>query len=254
MGQRLLRKWKVHMNFTKEEILEIIKADYRQRVQFDEMVLEGLIIDKNTIIGEWTEVGDFLAWKSLSQHINEWFGVNIAWSEWKTTVFPEWEKTLGDLAELLAKYAIKPELQPIKLFGKPCLKAGVFKMLLQRLEKRGANIADIQPSTPISEWLKSNIGYLMQEVNLIAPKALPTLEVRFHKGYDYGFNLLMIGLFIFLLIGCLFGSYFLIILGIVMALTGYIVTDIFSRMNPTYVAFEGIATFRDLVENIIENK
>lgn len=240
------------MKYTTIEIFEIFNADYNFRTAVDEMAIKGLEISGETKIGDWRDHCDLLYWEELHLFFNQYFEMDIDWEEWKKVVCPEWEKTMYDLASLIAAHAKKVKIPTIKLFGVECKNAGIYRTITLELKKQG--IKALSPSKDWREWIRQNYIELVHTVNKISPGAIAKVNIQSEKLYNIGFNILTFGDLLFV-IACLSNlKYILIPVSIFISINGRMIINFAAKLPPKKVEISGIDNFRDLVKAIAHNE
>lgn len=211
--------------YTSDELLEIFKEQHRLCSPLDIEADESFVLTTKTVIRDWRRARDLVKWDELAVFLNKEFKINEPLERWNSILNPENKKTLGDLCDFLAVTAKKEIINPIKILGNECLSAATFITLKNNLRNKGADVADLRPSTKIKDFLDvyENFSPLIEEVTLTGVKVFDKLEyekLKPQRRYKYWIN----------------------------------------QILPSYIYNEGIITageietFRDLIQKIIENK
>ena len=203
----------------------------------------------NLTIRDWIDEFNLLDWDELVRYYDEMFGLNIGKKEWQKTMLPKKEKTLGDLCEFISEHAKKPEIKPLKLFGRYCEEASIFRYLTKRITAKHPNIKTIKPSSFIEKYMDEIYWDLIAETNLIAHGVLPPVKYKPGEFNDQGWRLLGIGLLIMFIAG-VFDNWFIGGIGIGMYLSGAWTINKSVHSPSEQFEFEDIATFRGLVFKI----
>lgn len=233
--------------YSPDEILRIFQANYLQQQEFDCEVELDEKLKSETTIEEWRNICDLLDPYELANYFNYFFEVDIPVEKWLFILEPEDAKRLGDLCEFIAENAVKPSIKPVRIFGIDCRSAAVFKYLMSRFRQKGIMTASIHPSTLIEPFAKENLGILIEEVNKINPDVLP--QVNYKPNYltgmgDVFFLLGFVALIVSIWMAWIASIFVALVgLGILLAWLGL-------NFKPARTSFEGINTFRDLVEKI----
>lgn len=237
--------------YTREEVLAIFQANYIQQQQFDPEVELGEILTFETSIEEWRSICDLLPPRQIAEYFNYFFELNILVEEWITIIEPGDEKKLKVLCEFIALNATKPTIVPVKLFGADCQSAATFKYLMKRFAEKGVQVKSIKPSDFLEPFVIDNFGLLIEEVNKVNPSVLPPVNYKYNFFSNVGIISFLIGLVV--LIASIWISNLSIVF--VSLFAGSIMfTWIGAKLRPAKASFDGIHTFRDLVEKINENK
>ena len=167
--------------YTAKEILEIFKEQHRLCSPLDPEADPWAEINEQMTIREWRWANDLLEWKKLSEFLNQEFRINIPVKTWYDTLEPAKERRLIDVCELISKNATKEYFKEKRLFGQPCLKAGVFLTIKRNLEKKGVNVSELKPSSSLSEYINKNFSPVLEEITLTGTKPISKLETRKRK-------------------------------------------------------------------------
>lgn len=237
------------MKYTKEEILQIIRAN---NDQLNQLGIDGWHTDDlkfELTITDWIEDFNLLDWDELAVFYDKMFQLNLSQSDWQKIMLPKKEKTLGDFCEFIANHAVKPEIKPIKLLGRSCEEASIFRYLTNKLKSVNSNIETISPSSVVSEYLEENWQEIILQANLIAPGVLPLVKYKPNRLVEYGEKLVGVGLLI-LLIDAFFKNWIIGGFAFGIFISGYYLLKKSANAPAEQFEFEGITTFRDLVFKI----
>lgn len=243
-----------YRKITPEEVFFIFKEEHRLCSQFDVEADPTVDLTMDSSIKEWRNSMDLLSWRKLGKYLNEEFEINISENDWEATLEPSRTKRLGDVCRLISNHAQIEIVKPIKLLGKDCLSASLFRTIKRNLTKRGVDTTDLKPSSLIEPYLKNNFGEFIEQINKNYSGVIPeikTTETKLSKSNSliwFAFILVFIaGFFWYPLIGL---AVILLIIGL---FSGNSAKKEFEDQNDMMFIPE-IKTFRDLVEKIIENK
>ena len=176
--------------YTQEEVLEIFKEQHRLCSPLDPEADLWAEITPEMTIRDWRAANDLLGWKKLSKFLNQEFRIDISENEWRQTLEPAKIRKLIDVCRLVSKYAEKDIYEPITLFGRPCLKAGVFLTIKKNLEIKGVNVSELRPSSLLSEYLNKYFSPVIEEITKTGTKTIDKIEVeRSKKGFWDALNL-----------------------------------------------------------------
>jgi hypothetical protein len=228
---------------TPEYVLAVLRDMQRQRAQYRIDEDDGTSWTMETTIDEWCDFG----WPKLGRALNEFWGINCSDAEWRAVLEPEDQKRLGDVCELIARYARREVIRPVRLFGCICRPAGAFLTVRSLLREAGASVEEIAPSTPLAAYTRRYAQVFLGPISQLAPGALPLVRVR-NPMYDAGLLGSFFGLVIVAISGCS-GLTLLAIIGAAMFVTGWALTWIAACwMLPASVEFGELRTFRDLAQ------
>jgi hypothetical protein len=230
------------------EILQIIRANYRQQQQYDDIVLKDQEFTFDTTIADWQDICDLVATYELWNYLNYYFRLNLDKESWMTVLEPEDTKTLGDLCNFISSHADKEIIKPIKLFGSNCETAAIFKSLTAKLKDRGVDISDIRPSSQLEPLVKKYKSILIEEINQIDPTVLPPVKYKTNWVYKWGLRTFMTLLFVTFFLAYKESRWAWLTGGI--CLVGYIMIWIGARLNPKQASFTDMDTVADLVRRI----
>ena len=238
------------MKYSKIEILEFIRASHRQRVQVEVSLPSEDHITNDLTIRNWIEDMELLNWKELCKYYCKVFEIEKSEIEFRNSMTPIKKKTIEDFCEFLSLNAVKPELESVKLFGRDCEEAGIFKYLKNKLAKEDEiKSKSIQPSSKIEGYMNEFAFKIVQEVNKINPKILPIIKYEPNEFEKRDWELFSVGT-ISWIIAWLIDSWLIAGIGTGLIIAGIWMNKIASRMKANRFEFEGVETFRDLVERI----
>jgi hypothetical protein len=229
------------------EILQIIRANYIQQQQFDDIVLKGQELTFETTISEWTDICDLVETTELWRYLNYYFHLEADRETWMNILEPDDKRNLANLCNFIANFAEKEIIRPVKLFGNDCDTAAIFKSLKRRLENRGIDVSDFRPSTQLEPLVKKYRSVLIEEINQLAPAVLPPIDYKTNWVYKWGLRLLMT-FPITLILFWKESSWAWATAGI--CFIGYIMTWIGARLDAKQASFNGIFTVADLVRKM----
>lgn len=239
---------KKQSKYKPEEILEYLKADYKQRAAFDIAVESGAELKLETIISDWREICDLMDTKDLWKYLDRIFKIEKSEIEWMQILEPEDKKTLKELCEFISYNSTKIEIKPRKLFGKNCKSAAIFQTIINELQNRGMKTNKIRPSSQIEGIILESEGVIIEIANLVNPKALPPIDFKGNKVYEWSLNVVVWG-FPMIIVAVFLSERLAIVIGIIVAI-GYGLTWVGANMKPEKAKFEGIETMRDLIKRI----
>ena len=172
---------KPNVKYTEIEVLEIFKEQHRLCSPLDAEADPWAEITAEMTVREWRWANDLLEWKKLSQFLNQEFRVQISQDEWQNALEPARTKKLIEVCRLLSKYAEKDTYEPRSLFGRPCLKAGVFLTIKRNLRDKGVDVSDLRPSSRLAAYIDKYFSPVLEEITLTGTKPIDKIETRINK-------------------------------------------------------------------------
>jgi hypothetical protein len=169
------------VKYTEEEILEVFKEQHRLCSPLDPEAEPWEEITAEMTVREWRWANDLLGWKKLSEFLNQEFRVQISQEEWYIVLEPAKTRKLIEVCRLLSKYAEKDPYEPKTLFGKPCLKAGVFLTIKKNLKDKGVDVTELRPSSSLSAYMNKYFSPVLEEITLTGTKPIDKIETRRKK-------------------------------------------------------------------------
>jgi len=241
------------MKYKKKEILEIIKANHRQRLQVEKGFPSEEEITYELTIRNWIDELELLEWDELSNYYATYFEIEKEKLELRKSMKPEKKKTIKDLCEFISTRANKPELKPIKLFGRTCQEATIFRFLKSKLIRENSRASEIKPSSKLKNYMEEFSFQIVHEVNRINPQILPNIKYEPNELDKQLWKLIVSGLAILLIADLIEDNWFLGGIGAGLLISSFWVNKISHKIPPKKLEFEGLETFRDIVEKIKKN-
>lgn len=164
--------------YSAEEVLEIFKEQHRLCSPLDPEADPWAKISAEMTIREWRWARDLLGWKELSEFLNQEFRMDISEKLWFDTLEPAKKRKLIDVCKLISSYALKDTYEPKKLFGQPCIKAGIFLTIKRNLEKKGVDVSELKPSSSLIEYMDKYFSPVLEEITLTGIKAIEKIETK----------------------------------------------------------------------------
>lgn len=232
-----------------DEILAIIRANYLQHQQIDDVVVQNEELTFETTISEWRDMEDLLDFIGLGKYLNDYFHLSVDAAVWEAVLEPDDDRTLGDLCNFIAANAEKEILRPVKLFGAECHAAALFRSLKGRLKYRGIDVSDFRPSAELEPLVKKYGHVLYHEVNQLNPEVLPPMQYQANWVYKWGVRLFVVFFIAVILVFCLNSSW----VGWLAAgafLAGFVFMYIGASLAPKQARFENIGTVADLIRKM----
>jgi len=243
-----------YRKITPEEVFFIFKEEHRLCSQFDVEADPTVELTIDSSVEEWRYSMDLLQWQKLGKSLNEEFEINVPESEWKSVLEPSRSKCLRDVCQLISNHAQIEIVKPIKIFGKDCLSASLFKTIKRNLTKRGVDTSDLKPSSLIEPYLKNHFGEFIEQINKNYTGVIPEIKTTETKVSKFNSNIWLA--FILFLIAGLFWNPLLgiaVILLFIGLYTGNKQRKEFDDQNEM-MFIPKVKTFRNLVEEIVEKK
>lgn len=237
------------MNYSENEILSILRANHKQRIQIEFGLLKEDEITCDLTIKNWIDDCELLPWKELSKYYSKHFKIEKFNSELTNSLLPIKKKTVGDFCKFISERATKIEIKPIRLFGIDCEEAGIFRHLKNELVKGDKSANSIKPSSKLEPYMNKLAFNIVEKVNLISPNILPTISFEENEIEKQKWKLFLGGL-ISLILSSIINSWLLVGIGVGVLISEIWLSKISFEIPPKKFEFEGIETFRDLVERI----
>lgn len=235
---------------TPDDVLEMLRADYRLRAAVDPDVDDGEILDPATKVADWRMICDLVAVRRLAPLFKMVFDINLTARELVSVLEPEGKRTLGQLADWLAPRVNLPAVEPFSIAGTRDMGVGAFVALRSLLARAGVSVRDVRPSTALGALARNHLVALAEAAIKLAPRALPVPIIESHPA-DGAISFGALGGIVLLLLGPVTGLSLLTGLGsglLVLSLAGmwYI-----ARKPPRSVSFgPEIQTVGDLARAI----
>lgn len=231
-----------------DEILQIIRANYIQQQQYDDIALKNQDLTFDTTISDWRDFCDLVPTTELWQYLNYYFHLEVDGQSWMEVLEPDDKKTLGDLCKFVADRAEKQIIEPIKIMGGYCTTAAIFKSLKKRLKDRGMDVSDIRPSSQLEPLVKKYRSVLIEEVNQFDPSVLPPIDYKTNWVYLWGLRLMLSFVFVTAFLAYRKSNWGWLASGI--CLIGYGMTWLGAWLKPKQASFRNLHTVADLVRKI----
>jgi hypothetical protein len=169
------------VKYTEEEIFQIFKEQHRLCSPLDPEAEPWAEISAEMTVKEWRWANDLLEWKELSTFLDQEFRIAIPQAQWFQILEPAKTKKLIDVCRLISKYAVKNIYEPKTLFGRPCIKAGVFLTIKKNLKDKGVNVSDLRPSSLLVDYMDKYFTPIVEEITLTGTKPIEKIEIRRKK-------------------------------------------------------------------------
>ena len=171
-----------------EYVLGVIVDEHRQQCQFDPEADPTAKLNFETTVIEWRVACDLVGWRKLGHAINQRWGLSHNDEEWFSVFEPEEERTLWDICKFIAKDVVPPQLSAVKILGRDCLEAGIFRQIQGLLKEAGANVSNLTPSTCLDEYARHYFDVFVGPISRLAPNAIPLVKVSrpWYKVFMWG--------------------------------------------------------------------
>jgi len=150
------------------DILNIFIEEHRICSPLDAEADVSLILNFNTTVHDWREARDLMRWRPLSRYLNAEFNLTVSEQQWKAVLTPARKRTLREVCELIAQYCTFTSVTPVRLLGNSCLSASVFITLKKYLARRGVQVDELKPSTPIAPYLDTDFSAMIEQIGILA--------------------------------------------------------------------------------------
>jgi len=150
------------------DILNIFIEEHRICSPLDAEADVSLILNFNTTVHDWREARDLMRWRPLSRYLNAEFNLTVSEQQWKAVLTPARKRTLREVCELIAQYCTFTSVTPVRLLGNSCLSASVFITLKKYLARKGVQVDELKPSTPIAPYLDTDFSAMIEQIGILA--------------------------------------------------------------------------------------
>jgi hypothetical protein len=231
---------------TAADILAILRDHHRHASQVDPEVDSDFDLSFDSTIQEWREACDLLDWQPLALWLNEHWKMALPIATWREHLAPPKQRRLRNVCELIAAHGTVEIAVAPKIFGRECAPAGIFFAVRELLERDGADVHDLRPSSKLSAYSADYYQTLAGPVSQLAPGLLPAIGIK-HPAYDRascGLGVCLLGLAVtapFVLWAPLLPFSLLAAAGF-FGLWSWCA----ARMTPASVTFGNLETIRDL--------
>ncbi|EHQ43913.1 hypothetical protein [Myroides odoratus] len=150
------------------DILNIFIEEHRICSPLDFEADVTIILNFNTTVSDWRCARDLMRWRPLSHFLNAEFNLSLSEEQWKSVLTPARKRTLREVCELIANHCSFPTVTPVRLLGNSCLSAAVFITLKKYLARRGVQVDELKPSTPIGPYLHTDFSAMIKQIGILA--------------------------------------------------------------------------------------
>jgi hypothetical protein len=238
----------VFTKYQPDEILQLIRANYIQQQQYDDIALKNQDLRFETTIFDWRDICDLVGTSELWKYLNYYFHLDASRETWMEILEPDDEKTLADLCQFVADRVEREIIEPIKIMGDYCTTAAIFKSLKRRLADRGLDVSDIRPSSQLEPLVKKYKSVLIEEINQLDPAVLPPIDYKTNWVYQWGLRVLLTFVVVTAFLAFRKSNWGWLAGGI--CLVGYGMTWLGAWLKPKQASFRHLHTVADLIRKI----
>lgn len=209
-------------------------------------------IGADTTISEWADIM-LVEWPwHISSMLETMFEIECSRSEWDGILLPRKSRTLREVCEFIARRAVVPVAEPVRVLGVRCEKAGMFVAVRRRMAQTGVDVSGLRPSTALQEFAFDGLPKVYKELTRLSPHLKSIAVPSYPSGV---WHLLGAALLLLTSVGLGVGMFirpwpfallFILSFGSVVLLWWH--SNVLSRRPPNSVFFRGLKTFRDLCE------
>jgi hypothetical protein len=236
---------------TATDVLAVLRDQHRHQCECDPEADPDINLTFDSTIQEWRNACDLVEWKPLATALNEQWNINVPLSNWKPLLKLAKKQRLEDVCKLISEHATLEIVVAPTILGRKCVPAGIFFAVRELLERDGANVRDLCPSSPLTLYSIDHFRAIAGPISQLAPGFLPAIRID-HPQYDRALCALII---------CFFGLFaslvavnwvpflwipFLLGAGICWLWTWYTAR----HTKPTAVSFGELRTVRDLCQTL----
>lgn len=238
-----------------DDILAILRDEHRHQSAYDPGADPDAVLTLDSSIEDWRIACDLVGWRQLAAALNSQWNLVVPLSEWKELLTPPRIKKLRGVCELLSASSRPKEVVIPLVFGRPCPSVGVFFAVRELLERDGADVSQLSPSSLISTYSINHSRVFEQDISQLAPGTLPAIKI-INPEYERasGFLTLAMLLFFCSAIASFWLSYLWIPFLIVVFVSAAWVNHVARHSHPTSVTFGELKTIRDLCRSLASGK
>lgn len=176
------------------DILAVLRDTHRHQCRCDPEADPGIDLSFDSTIQDWRYACDLVDWKPLAIALNDQWGIDLPLSTWRPLLNPARKQRLAGVCNLIADHAKIDRVVVPSILGRMCASAGVFFAVRELLERDGADVQDLRPSSPLSSYSIDHYRVFAGPISQLAPGLLPAIEID-HPEYDRASCALMICIF-----------------------------------------------------------
>jgi len=165
------------------DILSILRDQHRHQCECDPEADPDIELSFDSSVQDWRHACDLVKWKPLALALNEHWGIDVPLSAWEGVLAPPKSRRLEDVCRLIAEHATIETVVAPTVLGRVCVPAGMFFAVRELLERDGADVRQLLPSSSISDYAVDHFRTIAGPISQIAPGLLPAIKID-HPEYD----------------------------------------------------------------------
>jgi hypothetical protein len=236
---------------TPDDILAILQDEHRHQSSYDPGADPDRILTLDSSIVDWRIACDLVEWKELAAALNEQWNLHVPLAEWKELLNPPKKRKLRGVCEALSRSNQPKQVIIPSIFGHQCSTAGVFFAVREFLERDGADVSQLSPSSLLSTYSIEHSRVFEQDISQLAPGRLPAISIQ-NPDYERATGFLTLAMLCFFgsALASLWISYLWIPFLFVVFFSIAWVNHVAQNSRPTSVTFGELKTMRDLCRTL----
>jgi hypothetical protein len=236
---------------TPDDVLAILQDEHRHQCQYDPGADPEAALTFDSSIEDWRIACDLVEWRQLAVALNSQWDLTVPLMEWKEILTPPRVRKLRGVCEVLSTSSRPKKLVIPLVFGTPCPSVGVFFAVREFLERDGADVSQLAPSTLISKYSIEHFRVFEQDISQLAPGVLPSIKIL-NPEYERASGLLLLAMLSFFcsILVSFWLSFLWIPFLIVLLLSVAWIDHVARHSRPTSVTFGELRTIRDLCRSL----
>lgn len=234
-----------------EDVLAILQDEHRHQSSYDPGANPDQILTLESSIEDWRIACDLVEWKTLAAALNEQWNLSVPPSEWKEILTPPKKRKLRGICEVLSRSNRPRKVIVPTIFGCPCPAAGVFFAVRELLERDGADVSRLTPSSLLSKYSIEHSRIFERDISQLAPGSLPAIKIQ-NPDYERATGFLTLAILSFF--GSVLVSFWIAYLWVpflfVVFCSAAWVNHVARYSRPTSVTFGELKTVRDLCRTL----
>lgn len=182
---------------TAADILAILRDQHRHQCECDPEADPDFDLSFDSSVQDWRSACDLVKWKPLALALNDQWGIDVPLSTWERVLTPPKARRLKDVCVLIAEHVTIETVAAPTVFGRVCAPAGIFFAIRELLERDGADVRQLRPSSALSDFASEHFRTIAGPVSQLAPGLLPANKID-HPEYDrasWALVICLVGLF-----------------------------------------------------------
>lgn len=230
-------------------MLAVLRDQHRHAVEIDAECDPEVDLTFASTVADWRIANDLLPARRLGRALNQSWGLSLSDPQWRSVLIPPSQKTLKDVAVLIAAHTKRTQLKPLRIAGTACLPAAAFLAIKDCFAADGADVSDVAPSTPMHEYTRRHWLSFVCRVSRPAPGALPPISINSPaREANLAFGcvgalLLLVGIFATTIT---LQAFPVPLIGAFILTTTTVASYLIQHRPPANVTFGNLTTFRDL--------